>query len=284
MDAVRSDHPFVTVDWLRSNIDAPDVVVLDASYYLSTMNRDPEAEFLAGHIPGAMRFDIETIKDRSSDLPHMLPDEAFFSESVGRLGIGDDTRVVVYDGAGLFSAARAWWMFTIFGKRDVAILEGGFPAWRESGAPIESGPERRPEPKLFRASFDRSAVADLERVKSALSDPGVQVVDARPAARFTGEAPEPRPGLPSGHMPGSRNLPFAEIVENGKLRDPDAIRAAVEARGIDLERPVITSCGSGVSAAILSLAFLRLGRPAVALYDGSWAEWASRPDAEIEKG
>lgn len=284
MTGPTPNYPFVSINWLKERLGDPDLVILDGSYYLSTMNRDAEAEFLAGHIPGALRFDIDEIKDRSSELPHMVPDPVFFAESVGALGIGDDTRVVVYDGAGLFSAPRVWWMLRTFGARDVAILEGGFPAWSAAGMPVETGPQRVPGPRSFTATFDAGAVADLAAVKAALADPGMQVVDARPAPRFRGEAPEPRPGLPSGHMPGSCNLPFADVVEDGRLRDPDAIRAALARQGVDPEKPVVTSCGSGVSAAILYLAFMRIGAPPKALYDGSWAEWASRPDAEIETG
>ncbi|TVR07891.1 MAG: 3-mercaptopyruvate sulfurtransferase [Salinarimonadaceae bacterium] len=278
------NYPFVSVDWLQTRLGEPGLVVLDGSYYLPTMGRDADAEFLAGHIPGALRFDIDEIKDRSNDLPHMLPDEEFFAKSVGALGIDDDTRIVVYDGAGLFSAPRVWWMFTVFGARDVKILEGGFPAWLKAGLPVEKGAERTPEPRRFTARFDSSAVADLAFVKSALADPAVQVVDARPAPRFRGEAPEPRPGLPSGRMPGSRNLPFADVIDDGRLRDPDAIREALARQGIDPSQPVVTSCGSGVSAAILYLALMRIGAPPKALYDGSWAEWASQPDAPIETG
>lgn len=284
MTGPTPNYPFVSVEWLRERLGDPDLVILDGSYYLSTMNRDADAEFSAGHIPGALRFDIDEIKDRSSDLPHMLPDKAFFAKSVGALGIGDDSRIVVYDGAGLFSAPRVWWMFTVFGARDVAILEGGLPAWKGAGLPMESGPQRQARPREFTARLDQSAVADLASVKAALADPGIQVVDARPAARFNGEAPEPRPGLPSGRMPGSFNLPFADVVADGRLRDAAAIRDALARREIDPEKPVVTSCGSGVSAAILYLALLRIGSPPKALYDGSWAEWASQSDARIETG
>jgi len=277
-------EPFVSVDWLRENLDAPDLVVVDGSYYLATMKRDPEAEFLAGHIPGAVRFDIDTVKDHANPLPHMLPDEAGFAEAVGAMGIGDDTRIVVYDGAGLYSAPRVWWMFTVFGARDVRILEGGLPAWREAGGPIEEGPARARSKQGFTAKLHRDAVADLAAIETALADPVVQVVDARSAERFRGEAPEPRAGLPNGHMPGSVSLPFSEIMENGRLKDEGAIRDALERHAIDPARPVITSCGSGVSAAILTLAFHKIGHPPQALYDGSWTEWASRPDAPIGTG
>jgi thiosulfate/3-mercaptopyruvate sulfurtransferase len=276
--------PFVSADWLKENLDAPDLVIVDGSYYLAAMNRDAEAEFLAGHVPGAVRFDIDTVKDRANPLPHMVPSADEFASAVGAMGIGDDSRIVVYDGAGLFSAPRVWWMFTIFGANNVSILEGGFPAWRAAGGSIEEGPARRRDPKNFTAKLDREAVADLPRIEAALADPTIQVVDARSAARFRGEAPEPRAGLPSGHMPGSVNLPHTEIVEDGRLKDPQSIRDALDRHGIDPAQPVITSCGSGVSAAILTLAFMRIGHPPKALFDGSWTEWASRESAPIGTG
>ncbi len=278
------DAPFVSADWLKENLDAPDLVVVDGSYYLAAMNRDAEAEFLAGHIPGAVRFDIDSVKDLANPLPHMIPSAEDFASAVGAKGIGTDSRIVVYDGAGLFSAPRVWWMFTIFGASNVSILEGGFPAWRNAGGPIEEGPARARPQQRFAARLDREAVADLPRIEAALADPTLQVVDARSAARFRGEAPEPRAGLRSGHMPGSVNLPHTEVVENGRLKDAQGIRDALKDHGIDPAQPVITSCGSGVSAAILSLAFMRIGHPPQALFDGSWTEWASRENAPIGTG
>lgn len=277
------DAPLVSTAWLNDRLDAPDIVVLDGSYYLSTMNRDAEAEYLAAHIPGAQRFDIDAVKDEGSPLPHMLPSPEAFAGKVGAMGIGDETSIVVYDGLGLFSAARVWWTFRTFGARNVMILDGGFPAWQAEGRPVETGPARPREPRRFTPRFDPHAVAGLEDVRRALETGEAQVLDARPADRFEGRAPEPRPGLRSGHMPGSLNLPYGTLLENGRLKRPDQIRAALDASGLDASRPVITSCGSGISAAILTLALDAAGRPAQALYDGSWAEWGGRGDLPIAK-
>lgn len=273
----------VSTDWLATRLDAPDIVVVDASWYLPTQNRDGKAEYLAEHIPGAVHFDIDTVKDASSSLPHMLPNANTFAQAVGAMGIGDGMKIVVYDGAGLFSAPRVRWMFKVFGAGDVVILDGGLPKWKAEGRPLESGPVKR-QPRRFTARLDNSAVADLGDVRRALASGSAQVVDARPADRFRGEAPEPRPGLKAGHMPGSLNLPATSIIENGRLKDEAEIRAALDQAGINGARPVITSCGSGVTAAIVALALETVGKPAKALYDASWAEWGGREDCPAEKG
>ncbi len=266
---------FVTTDWLAQRLGAPDLVVIDASYHLSTMNRNAGAEYLAGHIPGAVRFDIDTVKDHANPLPHMMPSAALFAEAVSAMGIGDGMTIIVYDGLGLFSAPRVRWMFKAFGARDVKLLEGGFPKWQSEGHPVEGGPQSPRPRRSFTARFDATTVADLGDIRRTLQSGDAQVIDARPADRFRGEAPEPRAGVRSGHMPGSYNLPFGELITNGQLKDEAALKAAFTTAGIDLNRPLVTSCGSGVSAAILSVALELIGHPARSLYDGSWAEWGT---------
>jgi len=257
--ASQSSRWLVSTDWLAAHLRDPKIVVVDATYFLPQHNRNAQEQFKNAHIPGAVFFDIEAISDHSTELPHMLPGPTQFGEAVGSLGIGDGDTVVVYDNSPLFSAARVWWTFRIFGAKSVHLLDGGLPKWKAEGRPLESG-ETKPKAKKFTAEMNVGAVALLDDVRMALADDSAQVVDARSAARFAGKAPEPRPGLRSGHMPRSFNVPYDRLIENGRLKSREKIAAAFNAAGVDLDKPIITTCGSGVTAAVLVFALDALGK------------------------
>ncbi len=274
------ENPFVTTQWLAEHLSDPDLVVVDASWHMPSSSRNAQAEYLSGHIPGAVFFDIDGIADTTTDLPHMLPSPNDFAHMVGALGISEDMTIVVYDEVGLFSAPRVWWTFKSMGAQDVRILAGGGPQWRAERRASQTGLVARP-PRIFHTSFDPARVAGLETVKARSTDGAAQIADARAAQRFHGEAPEPRPGLRSGHIPNSRNLPVNLLSEQGQMKSPEALAQIFAERGLDLEKPIITSCGSGITAATLALALELAGARKVSVYDGSWAEWGGRSDTEV---
>lgn len=281
-----SDDPktLVSTDWLATHLRDPDLRVLDASWYLPAAGRDAKAEYAAAHIPNARFFDLDDISDHRSDLPHMAPPPEKFISRLRAMGVGDGHQVVIYDGMGIFSAARVWWTFRLMGKTDVAVLDGGFAKWRTEGREVEDLP---PVIRDRHMTTQRQAglVKDVTQVANAAKLGHAQIVDARAAPRFQGDVPEPRAGLRAGHIPGARNVAYADVLNtDGTMKPTPSLRAVFEAAGVDLTRPVITSCGSGVTAAILNLALDRLGHRNHALYDGSWAEWGMYDDLPIAKG
>lgn len=274
---------FASTDWLAEHQNDPDVVVIDGSWHLPNAGRNARSEYLDAHIPGAVFFDVDAISDTSNPLPHMLPSPDQFAAAMSALGIGDRQKIVIYDSVGLSSAPRVWWTLKTMGAERAVILEGGLPKWLAENRPVEGGDVIRP-PGNFAVRFNRDAVRGLSEIRDGLAAHTLQVVDARSRGRFLGEAPEPRMGVKPGRMPGSANLPFGDLVNNGTLKDAASLREAFATAGVDLGKPIVTSCGSGVTAAILTLALETIGVDKSGLYDGSWSEWGGRDDTEIATG
>jgi len=286
MGAAVTDDPktLVSTEWLAAHLGDPDLRIIDASWHMPATGRDARAEYEAAHIPGARFFDIDDIADSRSPLPHMAPQPEMFISRLRAMGVGDGHQVVVYDNSDVHSAARVWWLFRLMGKTDIAMLDGGFAKWQAEGRPVEDMP---PITRDRHMTVQRQAarVRDVTQVAAAAKLGDHEIIDARSAARFRGDEPEPRPGLRSGHIPGAKNLPVGQLYNaDGTMKPVDELRAAFEAAGVDLSRPAITTCGSGVTAASLALALERLGKRDWSLYDGSWAEWGSYPDLKIATG
>jgi thiosulfate/3-mercaptopyruvate sulfurtransferase len=275
----------VDTEWLASHLHAPGLIVLDGSWHLPTAKRDPKAEFLTEHIPGAVFFDIDDLSDEKSELPHMLPSTIKFASRMKKMGIGDGMKVVVYDTQGLFSAARVWWTFRAMGHEDVAVLNGGLKKWKAEGLPLEDGPPVKRFERHFTPLQNTGLIRDKADIEEIVKKHRAQLVDARSAGRFEGREPEPRLGVRSGHIPGSRNVPSTAVLnDDGTMKSRDELLAIFQAAGIDPKSPVVTTCGSGVTASILSLALAVIGQTNAAVYDGSWAEWGAEDGPPIATG
>lgn len=273
----------IDADWLQSRLGTPGLSIVDGSWYLPQQQRDARAEYEAGHIPGAVFFDQDAVVDPDSKLPHTLPRPELFARHAGSMGISADDTIVVYDGPGVQSAPRVWWMFRVMGVFEVYILDGGLDRWRRQARPLTKEPTRV-APCVFHVDFDSGRVASLDDMKAIVAGASAVIADARPAGRFAGTEPEPRPGVRSGHMPGARSLPAASLSRDGSLLPPDELRRVIAQAGIDLQGPVVTSCGSGVTAAVITLALETLGHKDNRLYDGSWSEWGGRNDTPVVTG
>jgi len=280
-----NSEPIVSTGWLADHLYDPNIAVLDTSWHMPADKRDAQAEFLAAHIPGAQFFDIDKIADASQGLPHMLPTDEMFATTMAGMGIGNETRVVVYDAKGLFSAPRVWWTLRVMGVTHVSVLDGGLPKWRAEGRPVEVGEPGKRRTNLFQSRREQGEIWSLSDMRRLVNSGGTQIVDARPAARFTGEQPEPRPGLAQGHMPGARNVPFTQLVNaDGTLKSAAELRIVMATAGVNPAKPVVASCGSGVTACLAALALAVLGNNQTAVYDGSWAEWGRDPANPVAKG